>query len=129
MVGRNGANTDDSPFAPLAESTLENIASRAGGGKKGQTRVANHRTLIGEGRMFNSLYAIVDGLKIVVGSDVEYLTYHVFGTKKMPRRSVVPIILKGGRVNEENRGSGAKWWIDFRKAVGGILKWQSAPRT
>jgi hypothetical protein len=128
-VGRNGANTDDSPFAPLAESTLENIADKAGGGKKGAKRVANHRTLIGDGRMFNSLYAVVNGFKITVGSDVEYLMYHVFGTKHMPRRSVVPILLKGGKVTEETRGSGAKWWTGFRVAIGGVLKWQSAPRT
>jgi len=105
---RAQADSRDTPFKPLAESTLER--------KKRKDQLI----LVDEGRMMWAMIGRVVNRGLEFGNNMHYLHYHQFGTKKadgtekMPRRAVFPLN-EAGRL--ETEGSGGKFWTDFRKRL------------
>lgn len=102
---RAQADSRDVPFAPLAESTIENKQRR---GKKSQL------ILTDSGHMRAGIIARATHLVLEFGDNLHYLIYHQYGTKRMPRRAIFPINESG---QFETMGSGGRYWRAFIQRI------------
>jgi len=108
---RKQADSQDKPFAPLAESTLASKARR---------RKRDQLILIDEGRMIAGIISRVKDLTLEFGDNMKYLHFHQFGAKYLPKRSVFPIWKRSINSDErhlDTQGSGGKFWAGARAVL------------
>ena len=92
------------PWAPLSQATID--------------RKKSSRPLIDTQTLRNSINAqVVSPTAITFGTNVPYAAFHQFGTRRIPRRSFLPVILANGRFVFANTGPAAVFLAEARELL------------
>lgn len=110
----SATNPDDSPYQPLADSTMDRLESN-------KKLKPPYPILRRSGNMVRGFFSKVEPLVINIGDTMHYFVYHQGNgpRTKIPRRAALPFT---DDLRMETKGSGGKFWKDFTNKLLALVK-------